>query len=54
MADCLMEVLAGMLYADPRDEHRKVLPSPEDLKRKILIKVSWNTYFCGNEISLGV
>lgn len=52
MADCLIEVLGGMLYTDQRDESRKLLPSPEDLKGKILIKVYWNTYFCGLSIPL--
>ena len=41
MADYLMEVLGEMLYMEARDESRRFLPSPEDLKGKILIKVSY-------------
>ncbi len=39
MAELMKEILGDMLYDETRDETRTVLPSPEDLKRKILVKV---------------
>ena len=41
MAEYFVEVLGDMLYADERDVNRKFLPSPEELKNKILIKVCY-------------
>ena len=38
MAHYLETILGDMLYTDPVDENLKALPSPEDLKGKILIK----------------
>ena len=35
----MIEIFGDLLYKDTRDEGRGVLPSPEDLKNKILIKV---------------
>ena len=39
MATHMIEIFGDLLYKDTRDEGRGVLPSPEDLKNKILIKV---------------
>ena len=38
MAEYLVNILGDWLYAEPVDEDRKELPSPEYLRRKILIK----------------
>lgn len=39
MADYLHDILGDVLHKDERDEAIGKLPSPEDLKYKILIKV---------------
>ena len=39
MATHMIEIFGDLLYKDTRDEGRGVLPSPEDLKNKSLIKV---------------
>ncbi|XP_023329052.1 1-phosphatidylinositol 4,5-bisphosphate phosphodiesterase zeta-1 [Eurytemora carolleeae] len=38
MANLMKEILGDMLYTDPVDKNRTMLPSPEDLKFKILVK----------------
>ena len=38
MATYLEKILGDMLYTEPVDENLNALPSPEDLKRKVLIK----------------
>ncbi|XP_064396880.1 1-phosphatidylinositol 4,5-bisphosphate phosphodiesterase delta-1-like isoform X2 [Halichondria panicea] len=38
MAEIMKEILGDTLYDDARDESRTILPSPEDLRRKILVK----------------
>ncbi len=40
MAEIMKEILGDTLYDDARDESRTILPSPEDLRRKILVKVT--------------
>ena len=39
MAEHMISILGDKLYAESVDEKRSRLPSPEDLKKKILIKV---------------
>ena len=54
---CLFLLLADSLYIDPVDPERGQLPSPEELKGKILVKVhmlhtympmvrTYSTYVC--------
>jgi hypothetical protein len=38
MAEHMQTFLGSMLYTDPIGEDIKALPSPEELKRKILVK----------------
>jgi Phosphatidylinositol-specific phospholipase C, X domain len=38
MAEHMKAFLGNMLYAEPVGEESALLPSPEDLKRKILVK----------------
>ena len=38
MANHLVNILGDMLYKDPVDENKQELPSPEDLRGKVLIK----------------
>ena len=38
MADHMKTYLGSMLYTDPIEDHRTALPSPEELKLKILVK----------------
>ena len=40
MAEIMKEILGDSLYDESRDESRTVLPSPDDLRRKILVKVA--------------
>jgi hypothetical protein len=37
MADHMKTYLGSMLYTDPVEDHRTALPSPEELKQKILV-----------------
>ena len=39
MAGHMIDIFGEMLHRDQRDEERGVLPSPEEMKYKILIKV---------------
>ena len=39
MAQYMIDIFGDMLHREPRDETRPHLPSPEELKYKILIKV---------------
>lgn len=56
MAELMKEILGDMLYDETRDETRTVLPSPEDLKRKVLVKVnSWFSFpYCNNIYILSI
>ncbi len=38
MAEHMKTYLGSMLYTDPVEDHRTALPSPEELKQKILVK----------------
>ena len=38
MANHLVNILGDMLYKDTVDENKQELPSPEDLRGKVLIK----------------
>ena len=38
MADHMRCILGPLLYTDPVDETAEAMPSPESLKRKILVK----------------
>ena len=39
MADYMSDILGNLLYKEPRNESLGNLPSPEELKYKILVKV---------------
>ena len=44
MADIMEEIFGDMLFKAQRDEESHLLPSPNQLKHKILIKVKFNLY----------
>jgi hypothetical protein len=45
MADYLKSYLGDLLFTDAVDENRQSLPSPEELKRKILVGIRNKTSY---------
>lgn len=48
MADYMKNYLGSLLFADSVDENRHALPSPDELKRKILVGLENKNALVGN------